>query len=142
MDSNETIRLVALINKKIEPGIAMNALAHLAGGIVNLIGEKGREKLKYLDFIDADGKAHRSISARSLIVLRGTGGNIHTVRELAQRNGIPMVDFTDTMTGDTYVEQVERTRQTHEVDLRYYGVMLFGRKEDLDPITRKYSLWK
>jgi hypothetical protein len=55
--------------------------------------------------------------------------------------GIQCVDFTDTMIG-TYVEQIERTKQTKEGDLIYYGIVLFGDWEKLSELTRKFSLWK
>ena len=62
-------------------------------------------------------------------------------KTVAQRV-IPMVDFTNTMTEGTYVEQLELTRQTPNANICYYGVMLFGDKENLDPITGKFSLWR
>ncbi len=46
------------------------------------------------------------------------------------------------MTGDTYVEQMERTGRLAEEELDYWGLALFGPKEVLDPVTRKFSLWR
>ena len=46
------------------------------------------------------------------------------------------------MTGGTYTEQLERTRTTAAADLEYYGVMVFGEAEELNPITKKYSLYR
>ena len=38
------------------------------------------------------------------------------------QNNIKFVDFTNTMTIGTYQEQIERSRQTKEADLEYYGL--------------------
>ncbi|MBU1558569.1 MAG: DUF2000 domain-containing protein [Pseudomonadota bacterium] len=98
--------------------------------------------MKFLDFIDKDDGAHPSISANFLIVLRAKSGEIRKVRnEAIQRKNILFTDFTETMTCDTYIEQLERTKQTPESDLTYYGICLFGKKLELDEFTKKYSLW-
>ena len=46
------------------------------------------------------------------------------------------------MTMNTYVEQMERTRQKKEAELEYWGLGLFGKIEELKLITGKFSLWK
>jgi len=140
--ADERIRVVTVINKELEPGKAMNTIAHLAIGLGNIIGESGREALSFLDFVDGDGDVHPSISARSLIVLRGTSNEISKLRAKAKDGGIPFVDFTDTMTGDTYVEQLERTATTPGSTLKYSGIALVGQQETLQPLTKRFSMWK
>ena len=56
--------------------------------------------------------------------------------------GIYYTDFIETMTGDTYKEQLEKTLQVSEDELKYFCVAAFGKKEDLDLITKRFSLWK
>ncbi|MGA2583732.1 MAG: DUF2000 domain-containing protein [Tepidisphaeraceae bacterium] len=146
-DSNtetvETTRIVAVVNKNLEPGKAMNAIAHMTLGLANRIGEKGREDLKFLDFVDADGQTHPSVSARSLIVLRGSANEIRTLRQAVRGAKIAFVDFvSNTMTGDTWAEQLQRTATMREADLDYAGIAIFGIKEILQPLTRRFSLWK
>lgn len=46
------------------------------------------------------------------------------------------------MTKDTFVEQMDRTRALREEDIDYWGLCIFGLKEMIDPITRKFSLWR
>lgn len=142
MDANGKFKFVALVNKNLEPGVAMNALGHMALGLAARLADGRREDMKFLDFIDRDGQTHPNISGLSLIVLRGTSGNVRTLRNEALAAQLPVVDFTSTMTGDTYVEQLERTRLTLESDLDYYGVMLFGPADQVAPLTRKYSLYR
>ena len=141
-DMNETVKLVALVNKRLDPGVAMNALAHAVAAGVNLIGDEGRTSLKFLDFTDGNGQVYRGISARSFIVLRGTDGDIRKVRQSALEAGLPAVCFTNSMTGETYVQQLERTKATPTQELTFYAIVLVGRAEAVNPITKKYSLWR
>ncbi len=142
MSTNGTYKFVALLNKTLEPGVALNALGHMALGLSAALASEQREAMQLLEFVDGDGQSHSHISALSLIVLRGTSGNVRALRDAARRAGLPCVDFTKTMTGGTYTEQLERTRTTAAADLEYYGVMVFGEAEELNPITKKYSLYR
>ena len=46
------------------------------------------------------------------------------------------------MTVGTYTEQLERTKQTKEEAIVYYGIVLFGEWDKVSELTRKFSLWK
>ena len=48
-------KLVAVMNEKIEPGVIMNALAHMCIGFGSTIGT---EALRLTNYIDADGGSH------------------------------------------------------------------------------------
>src|SRR5260221_14353789 len=104
-------KLVAVMNEKIEPGIVMNALAHMCIGFG---GEIGKEPLRLSDYIDADGGSHPNISEMPFMILKANSNKIRSLRQAALEGGIKFVDFTNTMTIGTYVEQIERTKQTKE----------------------------
>ena len=76
------------------------------------------------------------------MILKANSNKIRALRLAADQDGIQCVDFTNTMTIGTYLEQIERTKQTKESDLIYYGVVLFGDWEKVSELTRKFSLWK
>jgi hypothetical protein len=135
-------KFVVLVNKNLEPGVALNAVAHAHLGLAALIAGNQKDEMGLLEFKDADGQIHPNISALSLIVLRGTSGNIRSLRSAALATGIPCVDFTSSMTGGSYAEQLARTLETPEAELEYYCLALFGKNEELNPLTRKFSLYK
>lgn len=141
-EGTTTHKFVLVLNKNLEPGVALNAAAHMAAGLVSQADASALEQMKFIDFADKDGGIHPHISALSLIVLRATSNEIRKVRTEAKFRKIMFTDFTRTMTGDTYVEQLERTKETAEQDLDYYGVCLFGEKKILEDFTRKLSLWR
>lgn len=135
-------KFVVALNKSLESGVVLNAASHMALGLSARATKEEREKMGFISFYDADNNEHASISGLSLIVLRATNGEIKKLIEAARANNILFVDFTSTMTGGTYIEQLEKTKSVAAADLVYYGVALFAKKEVLDPLTKKLSLWR
>lgn len=132
-------KMVAVMNEKIESGVIMNALAHMCMGFGSVIG---KEPLRLSNYVDAGGNSHPSISEMPFMILKANSNKIRGLRQAAIAEGIQFVDFTDTMTVGTYVEQLERTRLTKEEELIYYGIVLFGDWAKVSALTKKYSLWK
>ncbi len=132
-------KLVAVMNEKIEPGVIMNALAHICIGFG---AEIGKEPLRLTQYVDADGGDHPNISEMPFMILKANSNKIKTLKLAALQAGIKCIDFIHTMTNGTYLEQLERTKHTQEADLIYYGVVLFGEWDKVSELTRKFSLWK
>ncbi len=137
-----THKFVIALNKKLEPGVVMNAAAHVALGLVGSATEEQRALMRFIDFVDADNLTHPSISALSLIIMRGKNAELRKFFNAARQAELHYVNFLETMTGDTYVEQLEKTKQTKTEDITYYGVGVFGETEKINPLTKKLSLWK
>lgn len=139
MTTSFTNKLVAVMNEKIEPGIIMNALAHMCIGFGS---EIGKDPLRLTNYLDADGGSHPSISEMPFMILKANSNKIRGLRQAALDADIKFVDFTNTMTIGTYIEQLERTKETKEEELIYYGIVLFGDWTKVSELTRKFSLWK
>ncbi len=134
-------KFVAVINKKVPIGTAMNALGHMTAGLVGQHGDV--TDMRFDDYIDADGGAHKSISDFPFIILRADNSNkIRNLRFELMDKGVEFTDFTSTMTVGTYKEQKERTKQTKEEDLEYYGICMFGDIGLISELTKKFSLWR
>lgn len=132
-------KLVAILNKNVEPGKIMNALAHMCIGLGSAIGEK---ELRLTNYKDADGGDHPFISEMPFIILSENSNKIRKLREQAITHNIIFNDFTDTMTIGTYQEQIEKTSQVKNEDLVYYGIVLFGEWDKVTELTKKFSLWR
>lgn len=132
-------KLVAVLNKRVEPGKVMNALAHMCIGLGAAIG---KDELRLTEYRDADGGSHPFISEIPFIILSENSNKIRTLRSAALAQGILCNDFTDTMTVGTYQEQIERTAQVPNDELEYYGIVLFGDWDKVTELTRKCSLWR
>ena len=132
-------KLVAVINKSCDPGVAMNALAHMSFGLGQIVDNS---KALLCDYVDGDGGPHPAISSMPFIVLSANSNKIRTAVQEARVKNIVCVDFVNTMTGGTYLEQLENTKKTAEEDLSYYGAVFFGPWNEVSELTKKFSLWK
>lgn len=132
-------KLVAVVNKSIDTGKLMNALAHMC---IGLGSEIGQSPLRLTHYKDADGGSHPFISEIPFIILTANSNRIRQLRNEAIQQGFAFNDFTDTMTVGTYQDQIERTLKTKEADLIYYGIVLFGDWNKLSELTKKFSLYR
>ena len=132
-------KLVAIINKKLEPGRAMNTLSHLSLG---LGGALGKDELNLDTYTDADSNEYPFISQMPFIILRAKPGEIRKTVLAAREKGILFNAFTDAMTEGTWQDQMARSQATKEEDLTYFGCMLYGDWDTVAEMTRKFSLWK
>lgn len=119
----------------------VNALAHMAAGLVAKYPQIS--EMRFDTYTDKNGGAHQSISDHPFIILAAKNSNkLRNLRESLIEEGVQFVDFTNTMTVGTYIEQKERTAQTPEAELEYYGVCMFGKATTLAKLTKKFSLWQ
>ena len=133
-----TTKFVAVLNKKVETGKVMNALAHMTVGLVSSYPDLDMGVINYQD---KDGSAHLA-SKFPYIILRADNSNkIRTLRNTCIEKGIPFASFTSAMTVGGWEEQVDRSKTTPEAELEYYGICILGEKNDLDELTKKFSLW-
>lgn len=132
-------KLVAVLNKSVEAGKAMNALAHMCIGLGSAIDKL---ELRLTDYKDAGGGSHPFISEIPFMILSTNSNKIRKLRHEAIGNNIIFNDFTDTMTVGTYKEQIEKTSLVKDEDLIYYGIVLFGDWDKVTELTRKFSLWQ
>ncbi|MBI2616592.1 DUF2000 domain-containing protein [Candidatus Gottesmanbacteria bacterium] len=139
--SPTTHKFVAVLNKKIEIGKLVNALGHMAAGLSSLIPDK--VSMRFDTYIDKSGSEHKNISDNPFIILAADNSNqIRTLRNELIALQIPFTDFTNTMTVGTFLEQKQKTRETPELELEYYGICFFGEITQLSDLTRKFSLWR
>lgn len=132
-------KLVAVMNKSVNPGTIMNALAHMS---IGLGADVERESLRLDTYMDKDNNNYPNISQMPFIILEGNSNKIRQLYQWAKQNNVKHSVFLDTMTGGAYLEQLSRTREKAETDLVFYGVILFGPWDLVSTATKKFSLWK
>lgn len=133
-------KLVAIINKQIDTGVAMNALAHMCLGFG---AHTGISDLHLMDYQNADGFIYPNISKMPFIVLKEKNSNkIAQLLTQAKEKGVSYSVFTNTMTEGTWEDQEKRTRAAKPEEIVYYGLVLFGPKETVTEMTKKLSLWR
>lgn len=134
-------RFIAVLNKKVAPGRAMNALGHITAGLAG--GSGKANEMCFLQYVDKNNGTHPNISHYPFIVLKADNSNkIRAVRNECLARGIPFSDFTNTMTIGTSQEQRDATRSTSEEELEYWGIVMFGSTQELREFTGKFSLYQ
>jgi hypothetical protein len=131
MQVHTDYKFIIAVNKSIETGVALNAAAHVALSLAAQAPDEQKKLMSFVGYPNTTEAAHQ-ISGLSLIVLRR---NPEELKKLS----ILSADFIETMTGGTYEEQLARTQATQEPV--YYAVALFAKKEILDPMTKRLSLY-
>ncbi len=132
-------KLVAIVNKDVEVGVAMNAIAHMT---IGLGAQLNNEILRLDTYQDKDGNKYPNISQMPFIILKGKSNEIKKTIHAARENNIKHGVFLNTMTGGTYLEQIDKTSETPEEQLVFYGAVLFGPWELVSQLTKKLSLYK
>ena len=132
-------KLVAVLNKTIEPGKIMNALAHMT---VSLGAKVGASALALVDYYDKEQNCYPKISKMPFIVLRATSNKIKHLNHQANEQGITHSTFTHAMTVGSWDEQLAASRKHTRDELIFYGIVMYGDIEKINEMTRKFSLWK
>lgn len=137
MDAEELKnKFVAVLNKKIPIGSLLNTLGHMAAGLS--ASYQNIPEMRFDSYFDKDGGNHKSISDHPFIILQADNSTqIRILRNELINSNIHFVDFTNTMTVGTYTEQKERTKNTSEAELEYFGICAFGNTVRWTPLSRQ-----
>lgn len=130
-------KLVIIVNENIPIGVAINAAVH---GAFALAGSD--PDISFLQpYTDASGNTW-GISGRGIVILKGKSNEIKKALLAAKEANIKQLAFVDSMTGGTYIEQIEKIAKKTEEEHAYYAGVIFGDHEAVSAITKKLSLYK
>lgn len=133
-------KLVAVVNKKIETGTLMNALAHMCLGFG---AHTGPSELHLMDYKNGEGFVYPNISKMPFIILKEENSNrLAKLLMQAKEAGIQYSIFTNTMTEGTWEDQKAKTLNVKPEEIVYFGIVLFGPKETVTNLTKKLSLFR
>jgi Protein of unknown function (DUF2000) len=137
---NNEKKFAAVLNRRQPLPLAFNALAHAACGISGRLGTAAG-LLRYPN--DATGFEAR-ISEFPFIVLEArNSAQLALLLESAMADGeLTFNAFTRSMVGTSAAAQQAATAAASREALDFVAVVLFGPREKVDALTRKFSLLK
>jgi Protein of unknown function (DUF2000) len=137
---NNVKKFVVVINRHQPLPVIANAMAHVAFGIAGKGSDVGRllnysntatgflAKIDESPFIILDAKN----SSQLLALLNAAMVSPHVTYNL----------FTTSMIGPSAEAQITATRDASLNELDLVAVLLYGARENIDPLTKRYSLFK
>lgn len=134
-------RIVAVVNKELEPWQVANAVAHMEAVIGN---ELPKEQLTTGDyFVGADQVAIPRNSQYPIIIMRADEKALHKLHERVRQEKLLHHVFIKEMqdTGDDQ-EITERLKAQPIARTAFYGVSFFAPNEKANELTKSFQLWR
>lgn len=133
-------KFVIVLNKRRELPEMLSGIGHVAFGLGG--SYQPPDALSLITYVDADSTEYPSISDWSVVVLRGGSGQMKNLKTALEAEGLPCVTYLDTMLSGGSQAQQERTRETQGEDIELLALATFGEVSQLDPLTKKFSVWR
>ena len=134
-------QLVVILNKQVETGRAINAAAHAVSGFIGTLANP--KQLDYLEYRDQTGELDAVISHHPTIILEAAGSKeLLKAYRKAQELHLQSNAFIETMTVGSSIEELAILKDKPIDELNFWGVILFGKTEDVHQLTKNFQLWK
>ena len=133
-------KIVVVLNKELESWQAMNAVGHISA----FLGNKMDERFDTGEFfVSQDEEKFPRNSQYSIIALSAKEGQLHTLLEKVKEVGLLYHVFIKEMIETTNDEKiVETLKDKKSTDIEILGIGIFGPNEEVEKLTKNYSLWK
>ena len=137
------MKYVAIVNKKIEAPKLMNAIAHTALGFALKYPEE-HQNIPFSQFMAEGGAKASFLTDHPFIILSSKNSSqLHKAHSEAMAKGIMYSAFFEPMSTHLSIEAQQKVVQEASLaDLEYFALILYGSKDELDGITKKFSLYK
>ncbi len=133
-------KIVIVVNRNLENWQVLNAVAHTSAYLGNKLGNNF---LTAEYFETKDGKRHPRNSQFPIIVLSAKPGQLSPLMEEIRKAGLLYLGFIRDMIENNDDEEIVRIiSEKLDSGIEYLGIGIFGDKEQLNYLTKKFSLWK
>ena len=137
---NNDKKFVAVVNRKHPLPVILNALAHAAFGMSG----KGPHVGRLLDYPNQATGFSAKVDESPFIILEAKNSSqLQTLVSVAMDSThVAYNVFTTSMIGRSADAQISATQAAAGEGLDFVLVVLFGPREDVEPLTKRFSLFK
>jgi len=138
-----THKFVIVLNEKAPVGKLLSATGQLAMSLHGNATKEQQINMSFIPFFSPNGINLITVSTCSFVILKGTANQLLTLYAKATEQGLLSAIFTSTMSFNGIEEDlIQKTASTPLDQTEPYGVGLFGKIEELNPLTKKFSVFK
>lgn len=131
-------KLYIIVNRNMDASLLMNATGHLAAGIM----QKAEDKV-FQDYPNDDSGINAYLSHYPVVILQAKNSNqLSTTIQKCKEANLTYNFFTTTMLGPSTEQQIHATRIAPGNALEFIAIAIYGDTETLQPITKKFSVYK
>ena len=143
VNTEATHKFVIVLNEKSPVGKLLSATGQLAMSLHRNATKEQQTNMSFIPFFDPNNISLITVSTCSFVVLKGNANQLFSLHAKATEQGLLSSIFTSTMSFNGIEEDlIQKTANTPLDQTEPYGVGLFGRIEELNPLTKKFSVFK
>jgi hypothetical protein len=132
-------RFVIVLNKELPSWQAMNAVGHMSA----FLGNKMQEAFDTGEVFASKDMQYPRNSQYPIIILSAKPGQLQTLLEKVKTSDVLYHAFIREMIETTNDQEIEKTLiEKTSTEIELLGVGIFGSNEEVEKLTKNYSLWK
>lgn len=143
VNTTATHKFVIVLNERSPIGKLLSGTGQIA---MSLYHNATHEQKVHMSFVPLLNPNHQSliiVTTCSFVVLKGTANQLLTLYGTASEKGLLSAIFTSTMSFNGIEEDlIQKTANTQLEQTEPYGVGVFGKIEEINPLTKKFSVFK
>lgn len=143
VDEPRGLKIVTVLSSELDAGTALNVVGHL-GACLGAFADDRDRLMGRPTLVDASGVAHRGVAQHPFIVLKAKPVQVRKTVELARDEPeLFLADYPREMLTTADDDELHAALLTaEEADLEYLGALLYGPADAVDPLCRRFSLWR
>lgn len=143
VNTTATHKFAIVLNEKSPAGKLLSATGQIAMSLYGDATPEQRLNMSFIPFLNPDGNSLITVSTCSFVILKGNANQIFILFSKAREQGLLSALFTSTMSFNGIEEDlIQKTANTPLDQVEPYGLGLFGKIEELAPLTKKFSVFK
>jgi hypothetical protein len=143
VNTTATHKFVIVLNEKSPQGKLLSATGQLAMSLYFNASEEQRANMSFIPFFSPNNSNLITVSTCSFVVLKGTANQLLGLYVKSTEQKLLSAIFTSTMSFNGIEEDlIQKTATTPLDQAEPYGVGLFGSIEEINPLTKKFSVFK